>query len=271
MPLHNLLKHSGLNGASKENIFKIILPEMSLEFLGYADKPISLGDLDGNSFEIVVRNLDHQNFKTASFCENYFDEQRFSKNNVEIGRLLLKKNFEKAVELIDYSACKNHLNNYPHDFVGALRKIPIRLLRMYINAYQSMLWNMVVASYLNKYGSVEKKVLYSQGELVFVKDKIECAIPIVGFDSRSLEQGEIKQLITDLMKAEKIDYSDFLIKQIPQISLEGELREVFIEIKDFILGTVEDDELNPRKKKIKISFTLPKGSYATIVVKKIFS
>lgn len=273
-----------IQGARRESIENLSVENTSLEFVGYGDKPISLGDLDGNAFTITVRNLtadtiqklntttlNTTSIQTINFCENYFDEQRFSKNNVEIGRLLLKKNFEKAAELADYFACRNHLNDYPHDFVGALKKIPIRLLRMYINAYQSMLWNVVVASYLENHGSVLKSVPYSQGKLVFVKDKIEIAVPIVGFDSQSLGSGEIKELIVNLMKKEKMGYSDFLIKQIPQLSLEGELRDVFIEVKDFILGKVEDDELNPEMKKVKVSFTLPKGSYATIIIKKIFS
>ncbi|MDP3989634.1 MAG: tRNA pseudouridine(13) synthase TruD [archaeon] len=259
-------------GVNKEKISSIALSDMSLEFIGYADKPISLGDLNGNAFEIVVRNLDDNQITNnpISFCENYFDEQRFSKNNVEIGKMFLKKNFEKAVELIDHPVCLNHLKKFPKDFVGAIRRIPIRSLRIYVNAYQSMLWNKTVVSYLERHCSVVKKVPYSQGELVFVKDKIDLKVPIVGFDSRSLESGEIKQIIVDLLKKEEMEYSDFLIKQIPQLSLEGELRTVFIDVNNFVLGKSEDDELNFEKKKIKISFTLPKGSYATMVVKKVF-
>ena len=61
-----------------------------------------------------------------------------------------------------------------------------------------------------------------------------------------------------------------MIKQIPELSREGELRNVFVDVKDFKLGSVEDDDLNVGKKKVKVSFTLRKGSYATIVLRKLF-
>ncbi|MEK6905375.1 MAG: tRNA pseudouridine(13) synthase TruD, partial [Nanoarchaeota archaeon] len=62
-----------------------------------------------------------------------------------------------------------------------------------------------------------------------------------------------------------------IIKQIPELTLEGELRNVFIEVKDLKIGKKAKDELNLGKFKVKISFTLSKGSYATMAIKKIIS
>ena len=73
------------------------------------------------------------------------------------------------------------------------------------------------------------------------------------------------------MKEEELYYRDFIIKQIPPISLEGELRPVFIEVKAFEISEIENDELNEDKKKVKVSFSLGKGSYATMVIRRVVS
>jgi len=72
------------------------------------------------------------------------------------------------------------------------------------------------------------------------------------------------------MKEEKITKEDFLIREIPEISSEGNERDLIAEVKDLnvIYG---DDELNKGKMKGIISFNLPPGCYGTIVVKKMFN
>ncbi|MCX6709585.1 MAG: tRNA pseudouridine(13) synthase TruD, partial [Candidatus Woesearchaeota archaeon] len=114
---------------------KISLKDIELNFLGKGYLKIGIGDLYGNDFAITVRNLSDNDFirfankiieeeiredfaldeskkaiiledirrKISSckiFIPNYFDEQRFSKNNYEIGKSLIKKNFENAAKLI---------------------------------------------------------------------------------------------------------------------------------------------------------------------------
>jgi tRNA(Glu) U13 pseudouridine synthase TruD len=64
-------------------------------------------------------------------------------------------------------------------------------------------------------------------------------------------------------------YRDFIIKPFPELSMEGDMREGFVDIGKLRFGEVEDDELIEGKK-VTISFVLPKGSYATMVVKKLF-
>ena len=51
--------------------------------------------------------------------------------------------------------------------------------------------------------------------------------------------------------------------------MEGSERDVFVEIKDLQICEKQEDELNSRKKKITLKFSLTKGSYATMAVRKI--
>ena len=87
----------------------------------------------------------------------------------------------------------------------------------------------------------------------------------VGISDKKAQQATINKIL----KEEQLAHSDFVIKQIPELSLEGELRNVFVAVKEMRIGRKTNDELNLGKKKVKISFTLGKGSYATMVVKRM--
>lgn len=260
-------------GIKKEEVEKLGLESISIEFYGYGKQPLSLGDLQGNKFELVIRNLTDEKVEKIEFVENYFDEQRFSEHNVAIGRHLLKKEFGKAVALIDELKVQRYLEQKPTDYVGALKVLPLRQLRMYVNAYQSYLWNKTVATYLRKNGEVLKEIAYSGGTLVFISNPgkfKDLKIPLVGFGHEETD-AEVQKIIDEMMQEEQLSYADFIIKQIPELTLEGELRNVFVEVKDLKVGEKEKDELNLHKKKVKVIFTLPKGSYATMVIKRIVS
>ena len=258
---------------SKERLEKINVNGIKLIFLGYGEEPITLGRLVGNEFIIVVRNLEKLSGKYPKtiLLPNYFDEQRFGANNVEIGRALIKKDFKKAVELINNPKSNEHLNKAKNDFIGALKKIPIRLLRFYINAYQSYLWNLTLANYLGENGKVIKELEYSLGKFVFTKEVIKnLKIPLIGFDDKIIKL-ELRKIVKEIIKKEEITFNDFIIKQIPELSQEGELRSAFFEISNLNIKKLEKDELNAEKNKTTVSFILPKGSYATLVIKYLFA
>ena len=260
-----------VQGVSKERIASLKIKGLQLQFLGYGDQPISLGDLQGNQFTIVVRNLEKYDLHQTTLIPNYFDEQRFGKHNVEIGRHLVKKQFKEAVNLLPET--QDYLQQHPTDFVGALKTIPLRLLRLYLNAYQSYLWNETLALYLKKNGKITKEETYSRGTFVFIENPqpfSHLQIPIIGFNS-DMPDVETKQIIAELMRKEHLSYQDFIIKQIPQLTLEGELRKAFVQLQNLEISKPHADELHPGKKKITLSFTLPKGSYATIALRNIFT
>ncbi len=267
-----------ITGASREKILGLKLDNAYLTFLGSGNTPLCLGDLSGNSFEIVVRNLapelKREEITISNYLENYFDEQRFSSHNVVVGKALLIKDFAEAVKHIRKDECERHLQEHPCDYVGALRLLPIRLLRMYINAFQSSLWNRTLAEYLKRHNPTGRVVAFSQGDLFFVKQPEQWKnfkIPLVGFGEIIADDQEIVEIIERLLREEGITRTNFIIKQIPEITIEGELRSAVVNVNEIVVGEVEDDELNSEMKKVGVTFRLPKGSYATMVIKRIFS
>lgn len=261
-----------LKGIHKERVANINIPELKIEICGYAQNPLSLGDLEGNKFEITLRNLEKEKMRKVQHIPNYFDEQRFASNNAAIGKLIIKKEFQKALELMDSSQCTNHLQTHQNDYVGALKLIPMRLLRMYVNAYQSYLWNETLAQYLQEEVAVQKEEKYSLGTFVFVKNPekyLSLEIPLIGCGDVTSNDEKINKMIQKILQRENIIQNDFIIKQIKELTQMGEMRKAFIEVKDLKIGTKKKDELNQGKKKIKASFSLGKGSYATMVVRGI--
>jgi len=254
------------NGPAKDFDFV----KLKLKFLGKGKERLNLGDNSGNYFEIIVRNIKKKPKKIKNFV-NYFDDQRFSGKNVEIGGAIVKKDFEKAADLIMKNDKKygNVLNSYlgqnKNDFIGALRLFDKKILRIFIHSYQSYLWNLCISKKFEdkKY----LKIKYSLGELNAPKEKIKnFSYPIAGFGTEKEDK-----ILRGFLQKEKVSKMDFVIREIPELSSEGSERSVFAELKNLKFGNLEEDELNKGKKKIKISFELGKGSYATMAVKQMFS
>jgi len=234
----------------------------SLKFIGKFKERINLGDLQGNHFEITIRNIEVVPEIKNRFI-NYFDEQRFSKNNSEIGKLIVKKDFKNACELIENENIENFLSEKPNEYANAL-KAEKKLVKIYIHAYQSYLWNKYVSEYVKKYGRNIQSLDCSLGKLYF-GDVESKKIPLIGFGTELDDEMEI------LLKEEGISQRDFLIRSIPELSSEGAERDLVVEAENVKIGKLIDDDLNKGKKKIVISFDLPKGSYATMFIRSLFT
>ena len=249
--------------------FTINKPNLKLIYLGTKNKPLSLGDLEGNHFEITIRNITNQPKNPISpiFIPNYFDKQRFSTNNKEIGEFIIKKDFKSAAKLLEannHPKLIQHLKKYPTDYVGAIMKINKRILLLYIHSYQSFLFNELLSQYIIQHLKKYITKTFSFGKLAFPLEKIskQRKLPIIGFNT--------KPSCSKILKKHKISKRDFIIKQLPLLSQQGDMRNAFIEVKNLKFFKLKKDELNKNKKKITISFTLQKGSYATMVIKYLF-
>lgn len=214
-----------IRGRPKEVIEKLSLKDITLTFLGRGSIPISIGNLKGNEFIITIRNIDKLN-DNAEFL-NLFGEQRFGGNNVEVGKAILKKEYKHACELLALPT-KNP--------VESLKTIKKNLLKLYIHAVQSHIWNELA-------GRLEKKNI-----------KIE-TLPIPGFGS-TFENEEVKAIIKELLKEEGLTLRDFIIRPIPEASAEGNEREMYVKAENLEIKKIENGFIT--------SFFLPKGCYATV-------
>jgi tRNA pseudouridine13 synthase len=243
--------------------------DIRLEYLGQGRDRLNLGASPGNTFEITVRNLPEGfEAKPLKQVPNYFDDQRFgiSLNNHIVGKLLIQKRFKDACEMVPET--REWLEKSPRDYVGALRSLPRRVLRLYAHAYQSWVWNLTASSYLGSFP--HRKLSWSLGELVLPEKQVRnIQIPIIGYDSE-IPRG-LEETIKPILKGEDVSLEDFRVKQFQEFDLAGNTRDLMVEPKSLEISPLENDELNPGKKKTLLKFFLQRGSYATMVVRAIFS
>lgn len=237
------------------------LGNVKIKFLGCFDKPIYRGQHISNKFDIVVRNLDKK-YKKVNFVENYFDEQRFSQNNVEVGKAIVKKNFALACKILGKFDSRNP--------ISFLRKEYGKNLRFFVNAYQSYLFNIILFNLLKD--KKDARVIKYENELLFAfcsRKRSNIKIPLINFDSE-IKSDKLKRIYEVVLRKEGVKKEDFLIRQIPEIVSQGTTRDSQVNIKWKSILFLED-ELNKGKIKSVLSFCLPKGAFGTILVKKVFS
>jgi tRNA pseudouridine13 synthase len=260
-----------VRGISREKMESIRLNEIHLSFAGFTENQLSLGDLEGNEFEITVRNITKKPEPLRRII-NYFGEQRFSTDNADIGKAIIKKDFKRAVEMLlahtgkEEGKVREFISGRTNDYVGALKTIPWKNLMMYIHAYQSKIWNEAAKRIIENENT--GRIGKSLQDPAPAGDAI--TLPIVGFTTE-LKDDDAGKIIGKIMEEEGVTIMDFVIRAIPDLSSAGSERTLFANIHNLSIGEPEDDELNPGMKKILVKFSLGKGSYATEVIKELFS
>ncbi len=259
-----------------------------------------------------------QNAKSivTSGVPNYFDSQRFGSviDKIFIGKEVVLKNYENAVKQYltayqksepkkiknekrrilaqwnDLSTVRTSNKTFAvvmkeyvktKDWRAAYRKIPAHLREMYVNAYQSYLWNECVKEILRR--SIEKKKLYSVdyavGSLLFFTDlseqereKIPQTFQTIS-DQMTATDDE-QQIIDRVLFKERLRLADYKIESETGSFFKTRARPVLLNAENFMIGMPEGDEINSKtnlkRYKIQISFLLSKGSYATVVTKRLF-
>ena len=185
----------------KKNVKAIKKNNIEVKVAGKTDRVLDIGDLIENHFEITLHDCKNlQNIPTilkeirTKSIPNYFGPQRFSTNNHIIGKLLIKREFDKALSAIN----KNYTRKY-----NKIENIEKSKLKFFINAYQSYIFNETL------------------NEIIRSKKKIK-EIPIIGNDTK-----KIPEFMKKITKKEGIKPEDFGINEL-SISCRGGKRKVFI-------------------------------------------
>jgi tRNA pseudouridine13 synthase len=190
-------------------------------------------------------------------------------------------NFEKAM--------LNKLVVDQNDFVGALKELPKNLLTMFVYAYQSYLFNKILSERIRKKLPLNKAIVgdiilpYRKGLIDhnFIRvtenniDKVnyqiskgKAVVSGILFGSNSVysdgQMGEIEYKIID---KEKIDPRDFIIPDIPYISSSGSRHPIISSVKNLNFKII-NDSINSDRKALQLKFELPKGCYATSLLRE---
>ncbi|MGA2767135.1 MAG: tRNA pseudouridine(13) synthase TruD [Candidatus Bathyarchaeia archaeon] len=213
-------------------------------------------------------------------------------------QLRATRDFEEALEdfpkqLRYERSMLRHLVKHPEDFAGAFRTLPFKLQEMFIQAYESYLFNKFlsrriaqglplnmaeVGDYvvaiersglpvltIHKTVNLERRTEINN---LMQTGKLRLAIPLIGFKQYpSLGvQGEIEKRI---LEEEDVSPRDFRISAMPEISTKGRLRAAITPINNLLTDEISLDANRPCRHEVEATFMLYRGSYATILLREI--
>jgi len=158
-----------------------------------------------------------------------------------------------------------HLARHPRDFVSAFRRLPTKLCQLFVQAYQSYLFNKFVSGRI-KHG-ILLNVIQNGDYAVKVDNQACLALPMVGF-KQPLSSGAQGEIETEILEKENLTPEHFRISAMPETSAAGGLRTALMPIQNLFLPKASADSVNPSKRKIELSFMLGKGSYGTVVLRE---
>ena len=283
-----------VEGISPERVLKIEQPAIEVLWAERHAHKLRVGHLRGNRFEITVRDLSQDWLPTIKLVmgrlakegvPNRFGVQRFGNRNDThlIGKALMKSEWETVIRHI--------LGDNPTQISDVGRRmqrelarksvekavmcIPHRLRKLYLSAYQSYLFNCILEKRLPHLGKLldgDIAVKHSNGAPFLVKDarieqqradvlEISPSGPIFGYKMR-LPTNEVLMLETSVLSDEGVRFETF--RKVAGIRLPGARRPLRMPLTHHSVSGADDTE-------ICLSFTLPAGGYATVVLEEIQS
>jgi tRNA pseudouridine13 synthase len=271
------------------NAFKIVIKEIAL----------SLAEIEERIGKIS-RELEH-----FGGVPNYFGHQRFGTRRAIthlVGKHIVKGDWEAAAltflakpsefehpdsklardelwktrdftqafssfpfQLKHEKAMLAHLCKHQEDYIGAFHRLPKRLCQLFVNAYQSFLFNKFVSERIKQgmpLNSIQK------GEYTLQVEKQDClALPIIGY-KQPLSHGSQGEIEEKILEEENITPEQFQVSAMLGISAGGGLRRALLSIEDFTVAKPTRDSVNPARQQVELGFMLNKGSYATVVLRE---
>lgn len=231
--------------------------------VGYGREPVKERELHGNSFRIVIRNLEKtlaDNFLSYIlnnkylYFVNYYDNQRFGMpggpyNTHLIGKAIVENDWKQAYEQMKitsnvYSDAATKKGDFA-DFKEIFKSISPKKIAFFVSAYDSFLWNNQASLTVRENTKSKCHLFENVGELYLPIDHLsQCPsiCEVDGFD-----------FLTEKFSVQPMVYKRNLVIATIVYTSQPEI-----------------DELHKGKKKITVSFFLPTGSYATMIIKQIF-
>ncbi len=238
---------------------------------------------------LIGRDLIHADFEGAvmKYIANPSEEEESEANDARAA-LQESRDYEQALKefptkLTFERTIIGHLKDNHDDYLGALRMLPRNLLMMFVHAYQSYLFNMMLSERLRRGIPINQPV---PGDLILPLNKAglpdhDDPISVDGDNlakasAKCMEkkafvsgllygtespfaEGPMGEIEHRVIEAEKIERRDFQIVGL-RASSSGTRRELLAIYKDFSMTFAENEA--------SFSFTLNKGCYATALLRE---
>lgn len=248
--------------------------------------------------------------REAGKIANFYGLQRFGSERMVThlaGREIVKRNFAGAVRLLlcytteydsessreirkkceDPANYRRALKEMPRGMdierqllaaladgkepVAALRAIPITIRRLFVQAYQSFLFNRCLSLAIAQGHDVtspeegdlcfEMEGPFTFGRVMKFSASGKQMVPAVRMAGYTFQpgKGRFETITKGLLEQEGVAARDFYIKEMQELSQQGGFRQAPLWCRDLAFSQ------NP----LRVSFKLPKGSYATTLLREL--
>ena len=247
---------------------------------------------------------------------NYFNQQRFGsvgRSGDFIARAWCAEEYEQAIWLVladanphdrsgmraerevvrrhwgDWARCRSRLHrspwleivdyllHHPADFGGAAERIRPDLRSLYVAAFQSLLWNQMLATFLREHlrpeqlagASIAGRSIALYGPLD-PEQRAAISAARLPLPSARLKvgAGPLKALIDEVVAPFGLTLDKLRIKRPRQTFFSKGDRPAVFFARDLV-QEIGPDELYSGRSKLTLHFRLPRGSYATVLIKRL--
>jgi tRNA pseudouridine13 synthase len=188
--------------------------------------------------------------------------------------------FEAAPRPSNYRSVLTFLRDHPQDYRQALNLIPYQLLSLYLSSYQSFLWNRIVGSFLAELlDSHSPSIPWQTIELCDVGLPVYRSLPpefkaglarkVVSMPHHRAVYREpaLAAAANQVLEDEGLALQDLKARVLKKAYVDRHQRAVLLFPEDVSADTPQPDDRFAGRQKLVVNFGLPRGSYATLVLK----
>jgi tRNA pseudouridine13 synthase len=277
-------------------------------------------------------NQTMQEIATAGGIPNFYGHQRFGTTRPIthlVGKAILKGDFEAAAMVFlsescvdEHSASRqardelalsgdfklalesfprqlrferqmlNYLVEKPRDFTGAFRVLPAKLQLLFVQAYQSYLFNRFLSGRIKQglsLGAAEvgdfvvgversglpmvntAKTVTAESQAKANESikagRMRLALPIVGFKQK-LSEGFMGEIERSVIAEENVDVEGFRVASLSKLGGRGGFRAAVCPVSNYHLLNVSRNS-DSANLAVSVSFMLFRGSYATVFLREV--
>jgi tRNA pseudouridine13 synthase len=207
----------------------------------------------------------------------------------------LEKAYDAFPKSLNYERTMiKYLIDNPSDYEGAINNLPKYLIKLLISSFQSFLFNKMLSLRYRKGFSLNNPI---KGDIISILDeengnitqikylynglydkylqeaydlnRAKIVYPLIGYSTNLDDFPTLKPLILEILKEEGISIEIFNNKLLEIYDFKGSFRPLITKPLGLKILEYTNDEVFQNKYKLKIEFSLQKGSYATMLLREI--
>jgi tRNA pseudouridine13 synthase len=278
------------------NRFALVLRDLSSEAAQKAQKAAREVPTDG-----LPNYFDDQRFGSVGFSGGFIAEAWLRGDHEQALRLALAEpnpsdrpatKQEKAIlqetwgrwaeakERLPRSHARSlvtYLVDHPTDFRGAFARLKRELRSLYFSAYQSHLWNLMLGRLIESLTRPEQRVpidfkvatlpLHRGLDPDQARELTSWRLPLPA-SRNPLPEGPAGEIARGVLEPLGLAWEDLKVRHLKDVYFSKGTRNALFFPENLVHAT-EPDDLYPGRKKAILSFDLPRGAYATLVVKRL--